>query len=709
VFSLAGAATNPRLEVQNNCPGYGVGQSLWATGDVVIMVKRVPEAPPDPCVAGTPIAGVPDWAVVDGVLMPCGPWTLDTSTTFKVLQAFSENGIPSLVTLPLNPCRPLGHAQYNDEDFWTAAYELEVLRGRMAPGLVYGDDYPVTQAFGYRKSLAVNVQDTVPVSLASIVAGLCERTGLTSYDVSDLETEFVIGYQVSRPMATRAAIEPLRSVGFFDVVESGNSLKFPTRGKAPVVTLEEDEMGARPAESPYIPPITTRRKQEFELPRQLRIHYQDPERDYDPGEELSPARFDTLAESVVDIDVGVAIGSDKAAQIAEVLYRDFWAARWSHQTQLDQAFSKLEPGDALLAPVDGRLERMRVPAITDRLPNLRVLELVRDDDGSYVSTAVGSSSQRVPERLPFFGPVQAVLLDLPPLALTDDDPGIYAAVYPIAIGGDFRGAIFSRSLDGGNYIVVGSATTATPVGRIWGALPGGPTTIFDEGNELTVELYQGELESRTEEDVIDGANAAAIGVDGRWEIIQFRDAVNTSGNLWRLTGLLRGRKGTEHAVGSSVDGDSFVMLSVGTLIRLPLTIDQVDVALLYKVTPVGTSPESVDPESFTGHGIALKPWAPVHLDGTRNDDDDLTITWERRDRLSSDTEVPMSESVEDYEIDVLDSSGVVRRTISVSDPTATYTAEQQTIDFGAPQESVAVVVYQISTAVGRGYPVEATL
>jgi hypothetical protein len=703
-------ASTPRQVVENNCPfNVPSGQSILLVGDAVVQVRRLPRPPPDPCDVGQPITGVPDWAVVDGLLMPCGPWELDTSTTYRVLQEFAE--LTEGVVYPLNPARPSGHPDYDDEDFWTEAYELEVARGRMAPGLVYGVDYPENQSFGYRKTAAIDVVQTVPVTLASIVAALCERTGLTNYDVSDLEDEYVIGYQVSRPMASRAAIEPLRSVGFFDAVESAVALKFPTRGKAAIATLSADEMGARPADEAFIPAISTKRTQEFELPRQLRIHYQNPDRDYDPGEELSPARFDTRAESIVDIDIGCAVGSDKAAQIAEVLYRDFWAGRWSHQTQVGQEYSAVESADCLLVPLDGRLERMRVPALTDKLPNLRVLELVRDDDGAYVSTAIGSTSQRVPARLPFFGPVESLLLDLPPLVLTDDDPGVYAAVYPSSIGGDFRGAIFSRSPDGGNYATIGSATTLTPVGRVWGAVPVGPSTIFDEGTEITVELYHGELESRTEEDVIGGANAAAIGADGRWEVIQFKTAVNTSGNVWRLTGLLRGRKGTEHAIGTSVDGDTFVMLSVGTLVRLPVTINEVDVEYLYKATPIGTSPEGVIADEFTGRGVALKPWSPVHVEGTRNVAGDLEITWTRRDRLSSDgvEPVPMSESVEDYEIDVLDTLGAVRRTISSSTPSATYSVEQQTIDFGSAQPSVEVVVYQISTAVGRGYPAQETI
>ncbi|MBX6329380.1 MAG: hypothetical protein IRY89_12480, partial [Pseudolabrys sp.] len=45
----------------------------------------------------------------------------------------------------------------------------------------------------------------------------------------------------------------------------------------------------------------------------------------------------------------------------------------------------------------------------------------------------------------------------------------------------------------------------------------------------------------------------------------------------------------------------------------------------------------------------------------------------------------------------------------VTAPAATYTAAEQIADFGAPQASVAVRVYQLSATVGRGRPAAATL
>jgi hypothetical protein len=352
---------------------------------------------------------------------------------------------------------------------------------------------------------------------------------------------------------------------------------------------------------------------------------------------------------------------------------------------------------------------MRINAITDHAAILRDLELVRDDDGTYISHAVGTTTQTPPPAIAFYGPVETILLDLPPLVPGQIvDAGIYAAARPLITGGAFRGAVFRRSTDGGaNYSIVGSTTTAATTGALLAALPSGPTTIFDEGHELLVELESGELEDRTEADVLGGANAAAIGLNGRWEIVQFKNAENLAGNVWRLTGLLRGRRGTEHAIGSSEIGDRFVLVSDGSLARIPMDVAEVGVARLYQAAALGTPPG--DAIEFTGEGIALKPFSPVHVTGDRNEDGDLAIDWIRRDRLATDTNSAMSETVEDYEVDILNSGGEVIRTISVSDSEARYSAEQQTDDFGEPQESVHLIVYQISEAVGRGYPGEATV
>jgi len=57
---------------------------------------------------------------------------------------------------------------------------------------------------------------------------------------------------------------------------------------------------------------------------------------------------------------------------------------------------------------------------------------------------------------------------------------------------------------------------------------------------------------------------------------------------------------------------------------------------------------------------------------------------------------------------IFNGSAVVR-TLKVTAPSASYTAAQQTADFGALQSAIAVKVYQLSDTVGRGRAASATL
>ena len=91
---------------------------------------------------------------------------------------------------------------------------------------------------------------------------------------------------------------------------------------------------------------------------------------------------------------------------------------------------------------------------------------------------------------------------------------------------------------------------------------------------------------------------------------------------------------------------------------------------------------------------------------------DLAISWVRRTRIGGDSwdaaEVPLGEDTERYEVDILDGA-TLKRTLSATSPTVTYTAAQQTADFGAPQSSVSCRVYQLSPVHGRGTPRPAVL
>jgi hypothetical protein len=128
--------------------------------------------------------------------------------------------------------------------------------------------------------------------------------------------------------------------------------------------------------------------------------------------------------------------------------------------------------------------------------------------------------------------------------------------------------------------------------------------------------------------------------------------------------------------------------------------------------PQGPTGDQAGSTVFVNAGGGLKPWSPVHVNGTRNPAGDLTITWVRRTRYGGwwldHADVPLNEESERYEVDILDGATVVR-TLSAINPTVTYTGAEQTADFSAPQAAISVKVYQLSAVVGRGWPASATL
>lgn len=552
------------------------------------------------------------------------------------------------------------------------------------------------------------------ITLGDIVDDVSNRCGLSDaqIDVSDL-TELVDGYVITRPMSGRDAISPLRTFGWFDCVESGGQLKWPTRGKAAVATLTDDDLGAHLTGDARPSSMEIVRGQEVELPKRLRVHYAQTAKNCEPGEQ-GASRISVGTAEVRDIEVAVAMSDNKAAQIADVVLYDLWVSRSGYRTTLDQAWFLLEPGDAITAPVDGRQERLRIKDIGLALPGLLHLDLVRDDDGVYTSYAIGAPTVRPGGGggVTSTGVADLILMDLPLLQDADNDAGYYAAVQ--AVGGtSFGGATLFRSPDGGiTYGDVGTFVNEATIGAVYAPLPAGLSTVIDYTTDLVVEVDD-DLESVVLTSLLAGLNAAAIGDDGRWEIVQYLNAEAITSPVigYRLTGLLRGRRGTEWAMGSGLAGDRFVLLD-SAVIRVASNLASIGLDRPHKAALSGVSLDDSPIENFTALGVALKPFSVVDVEGSRDMSDNLTVTWKRRGRigqeLPSGADIPLSEDTEAYEVDVLDGVTVVR-TIAVTAQTASYTAAEQTTDFGSPQSSVDVMVYQRSASIGRGYPAEATI
>jgi hypothetical protein len=570
--------------------------------------------PPNPCSGGVPIANAPGYCVVNGVVTRAITWT-HTAGSWHVLRKYDTSA--NIVTsYPLNPARPSTDPEYNDQDFWEAAYADAVANGDIAGGLTYGVDYPQSQSFGYVAVCETPAIDTVCVPIADIVDDICGRAGLTAIDTSDLNA-CVEGYCITRVMSARDAIGPLRTYGLFDAVESGVTLKFIERGHTAAATLTDDDLGAYEASQDRPPVTEIARVQEKELPRRLRLHYASPDRNYEPGEQAA-SRITTEAITEADVELAIAMQDDNAAQLAEILLYDAWISRNSYRFSIDNSWLRLEPTDCVNIPIDGESQRVRITAVDYSIGGILRIDAVRDDEDAYASGASGHppTGTGVTPPATLVCPSQAIYLDLPRLRSQDTDAGYYAAVYGLC--STWACAGIYRSSDGGvTYARVAQTQTQAIVGTVIDQDTAG--TIY-----LTLDTIGATLSSITTDQRDAGQNVAAIGSDGAWEIIQFQTATLTSGDVWELSDLTRGLEQTTSYAPAAL-GERFVLLSGPGILRIPESALGIGVEKQLKVVSCGESLASVDAEDFTTQGLSYAP--PLTGEGPIViDPDDNTVT-----------------------------------------------------------------------------------
>ena len=145
-----------------------------------------------------------------------------------------------------------------------------------------------------------------------------------------------------------------------------------------------------------------------------------------------------------------------------------------------------------------------------------------------------------------------------------------------------------------------------------------------------------------------GANRALIGN----EVIQFAAAVPLGGGGWQLTGLLRGRGGTEAAAyAGHPAGTAFVLLDAA-----PVGLDPAKVGLTASaaIVALGLGDAAPVAAAIANPGLTLRPLVPVHPRAALLPDGSLQLSWTRRARGAwnwpDEVEIPLAEQAEIYRV-----------------------------------------------------------
>lgn len=370
-------------------------------------------------------------------------------------------------------------------------------------------------------------------------------------------------------------------------------------------------------------------------------HY-DPARDYQPGQQRAPGPVSDGEPRIVEIPAAID-ATDARALIAAAARRarggrDRCAWR---DAALDPAIG---PGSVVTLPDDSA--RWRVDGWEWRAEGVE-LDLVRmlPDDSA---TTVASPGDGVPLpdlplpptwmwsfELPWDGYGDGTAPQLRAALSAGNAQWSGAALYAVEPNGQLR----QLGPGGRRRAIAGTALDALPVGS---------ALLFDRSARLRVHLLDPDfvLASASAERMAFGDNRALIGT----ELIQFACAEPLGGGVYELSGLLRGRGGTEHLTDDHVAGEDFVLLDG----RGGVAIDPAQMAETDRVAAIGVADPDPVVRPIANAGISTRPLCPVHPRLSVAADGSATWSWTRRARGAwawrDEVDVPLNEQVEAYEV-----------------------------------------------------------
>lgn len=390
--------------------------------------------------------------------------------------------------------------------------------------------------------------------------------------------------------------------------------------------------------------LTERRQALETVPRRVTVSCYDPARDYQIGvqqaERSGAGGWRDMAQ-----EVAVALDAAAARGLAQTLLKRAERERVTRRVVLDATAIGIAPGDAVrlrVGEAPWRVARVQLGAngVTLDLaaPAVPTIALPADP-GRGVATPDRATARTV-----------LVAAELPPR----DDARAEMLRLAVLAGGDapgWRGAALIVSADdGASWEAAGTTAAPAIVGRLASPLARGTDRLLDRDAVVEVLLAGDDMTLATIDAVaLDrGGNLAVVG----GELIQFRGAVQVAPRRWRLTQLVRGRRGTTvaaHAVEAP-----FALVEEACVATVMLPRAQVGDTIRLLATGYGDAAPVAADVVLTGASIA--PPAPVRVRVTRRDDGGGTVAWVRRSRLgwrwSDGLDVPLGEERELYAVAV---------------------------------------------------------
>ena len=502
------------------------------------------------------------------------------------------------------------------------------------------------------------------VTLGSIVSDVATRCGIDGGDLNVIDLDQIVqGFSWTQGPG-KSICEPLMDA-YDSILRPHNfGLEGLKRGDASGGTVDVAQFVRQGGER-----YTVNRALATDLPRRLTFSFADVDADQQTNSVVVQRPLDAI-DGVREVSLDMttwASDADEARGLGERWFRRQWFGRVTVQNALSAQYIAYEPGDVRTLSLDGESFVGMMKKWTYGADGVIGLEWERDD----TAVAVLSGS----EGAPFDGRVPSVIavplvskgfvLDIP--LVTDShnnvNPLLYYGAGPYGPG-SWPGAVLYQSLDAGEEYSDEVGSVPSTAGLTWGyttdALADAIPWVWDRGNSVNVALSNGTLTSTTEA-ACDGNPMLNLCLIGD-ELLQFTTATLEGDGSYTLTGLKRGRRGSEWACATHAVRDQFIMLD--NIDKFEMGASDLGDDLLFKAVTSGRSASGAFPIAVDDYvGESHKPYAPADVGAVKDSaTGDWTIDWHRRSRIGGrwvgGATVPLGESAENYKVKLYDPTGV---------------------------------------------------
>ncbi|MCA0405271.1 MAG: glycoside hydrolase/phage tail family protein [Proteobacteria bacterium] len=535
------------------------------------------------------------------------------------------------------------------------------------------------------------------VPLRELMQMMAADFGVDPLQGSEIEG-FLNGYIVDRPMSLRAALEPVARVFSLEPAVRGGDVVLPYPAGVPRMLAQDDLIP-----TPEGTLIEVSRAQESELPARLSLGFVDDEDGFQ-ARVVASHRGAQRSHREEGLETALVLPSPQARRLAERSLARMIGARERYTFRLPGRFLDIELGDALILPTAQGARPVRVSRIVDgEYRTLEASALWHATEDMLPDIDVLPPEAGVPA-LP--GAAFAKLIELP---MPRENSGLLT----LAVRAEpWRGPYALVETSNGNPAVLVRAVAPARLGKTNAAFGPGPLWRWDEGSTLDITLAEGALASASGEAVLAGANALAlVAPEGEAEIVLFRSAQLVGQGRYRLSGLLRGLGASEEAAARTLGSGTLAIVLDDALVDPGLGAEALGQTRSFALLPAGRELGDAVQVNLTATlaGWALRPLSPVHP-RARREAGGVRVTFLRRTRSGGDNweayEVPLAESREAYQLEILNGATVVR-SLELSQPEYLYPAAAELADFGAPQSTLHLRIRQISEQAGPGTALEA--